>query len=257
MATEKQIKDLKEELLTQKEQLQQRIKNDEETVTKRGQTEFSGEISSYDNHPADLGTELFDKERYQAINDHGEEEIEKIEAALEAIEEGTYGVCKECGQEIPYERLEVVPSTLYCVEHTPEQKINEDVFNEYRPAEEDILIPSKGDNFENRRHIDKEDRNAVKEDTFGEVAQFGTSDTPADYQHNRTSYNDLYDTEDETETFPEDYEGYAANDIEGENRQVIPNENSEEYEDMLDDKDMDSKIGDIPYKKKDSYIEEK
>ncbi|MFJ7640504.1 TraR/DksA C4-type zinc finger protein [Peribacillus sp. NPDC097225] len=256
MATEKQILKLKEELLSEKEQLQQRIKNDE-TVTKQSQTDFSGEISSYDNHPADLGTELFDKERYQAINEHAEEEIGKIDLALEAIKEGTYGVCKECGKDIPYERLEVVPSTLYCIEHTPEQKVHDDVTDEYRPAEEDILIPSKGDNFENRRHSDTDDENTVKEDSFGEVAQFGTSDTPADYQHNRTSYNELYDTEDDTETFPEDYEGYAANDIEGKNRQVVSNENKEEYEDMLDDRKIDSKMGNIPYKKKDSYIDEK
>ena len=151
----------------------------------------------------------------------------------------------------------MVPSTLYCIEHTPEQKVHDDVTDEYRPAEEDILIPSKGDNFENRRHSDTDDENTVKEDSFGEVAQFGTSDTPADYQHNRTSYNELYDTEDDTETFPEDYEGYAANDIEGKNRQVVSNENKEEYEDMLDDRKIDSKMGDIPYKKKDSYIDEK
>ncbi|MFJ7747654.1 TraR/DksA C4-type zinc finger protein [Peribacillus sp. NPDC097295] len=256
MAIEKQIMTLKEELLREKEQLQQRIKNDE-TLTKQAQTDFSGEISSYDNHPADLGTELFDKERYQAISEHGEEEIAKIDGALEAIQEGTYGTCKECGKDIPYERLEVVPSTLYCIEHTPEQKVHPDAIDEYRPVEEEILIPSKGDNFENRRKVDKDDENSVKEDSFGEVAQYGTSDTPADYQHNRTSYNELYDTEDETETFPEDYEGYASNDIKGKNRQVVSNENKEEYEDMLDKKNIDSKIGDIPYKKKDSYIDEK
>ena len=39
MATEKQILKLKEELLSEKEQLQQRIKNDE-TVTKQSQTDF-------------------------------------------------------------------------------------------------------------------------------------------------------------------------------------------------------------------------
>ena len=36
-------------------------------------------------------------------------------AALERIENGTYGRCATCGDGIPYERLSVVPETAYCV----------------------------------------------------------------------------------------------------------------------------------------------
>ncbi|MCQ9380163.1 TraR/DksA C4-type zinc finger protein [Methyloversatilis sp. XJ19-49] len=38
-----------------------------------------------------------------------------IDAALQRIAEGTYGVCRECGEVIPAERLEVAPYTRYCV----------------------------------------------------------------------------------------------------------------------------------------------
>ncbi|WP_199880616.1 TraR/DksA C4-type zinc finger protein [Bacillus massiliglaciei] len=247
MTTDKQIEELKNDLVTEKEALEQRIKHDQETVTEQAQTDFSGEISSYDNHPGDLGTELFDKERYQAIDDHGKEELERIETALKAMDEGTYGQCKECGEEIPFDRLKARPSTLYCIEHTPEQRIHEDTFGERRPVEEEVLIPSQGDSFENRRKSD--DRNNVKEDSFGEAAKYGTSETPADYRGDHEDYNNLYKTEDETEAFPEEYEGYAANDIDGKNRKIIRNDNEEEYEEMLDEDQIDSQIGDIPYKK--------
>ena len=38
-----------------------------------------------------------------------------IKAALERMEAGTYGKCENCGQEIPYERLEARPSSTLCM----------------------------------------------------------------------------------------------------------------------------------------------
>ena len=49
-----------------------------------------------------------------------EEEIEKIQAALRAMDEGTYGKCVVCGKDIPFERLEAVPTALTCIEHVDE-----------------------------------------------------------------------------------------------------------------------------------------
>ena len=39
----------------------------------------------------------------------------QLAAALERIDEGTFGKCEKCGQEIPVERLEALPSTRLCV----------------------------------------------------------------------------------------------------------------------------------------------
>jgi DnaK suppressor protein len=40
---------------------------------------------------------------------------ERIERALAKLEEGTYGVCDRCGQEIPAGRLQVAPESVLCV----------------------------------------------------------------------------------------------------------------------------------------------
>ncbi|MFD0051171.1 TraR/DksA C4-type zinc finger protein [Actinomycetes bacterium NPDC127524] len=248
MATKEQINSLKNELLTLKEQLEQRVENDHETVLEKSEKESVGELSSYDNHPGDLGTELFEIEREKALDSHAETEIEKVNAALSAISEGTYGICKTCGTEIPYERLEAVPSTLYCVEHTPEQHTASD-----RPVEEDLLIPSKGDSFENRHRGNANE----KEDSFGEVARFGTSETPSDFTGDNENFDSLYKEEDETNGFTEEYEGFLGNDIEGKNKKVYPTKREEKYEQRLDDENMESQLGDIPYKRKDSYVDEK
>lgn len=76
------------------------------------------ELSSVDNHPADAATDLMTVTTDLAIEDFKEDELDKIYAALAAIEDGSYGSCKECGKEIPYERLEAIPTALTCVDHT-------------------------------------------------------------------------------------------------------------------------------------------
>ncbi|MBI5755300.1 MAG: TraR/DksA C4-type zinc finger protein [Nitrospirae bacterium] len=42
--------------------------------------------------------------------------LEKIDHALAKLEEGTYGICDDCGNEINEQRLKAVPFAVYCVE---------------------------------------------------------------------------------------------------------------------------------------------
>jgi DnaK suppressor protein len=44
------------------------------------------------------------------------EKLRLIEEALEKIDEGTYGICEECGGKIPRGRLKVMPFAKYCVD---------------------------------------------------------------------------------------------------------------------------------------------
>lgn len=88
-------------------------------------TEMSGELSGYDNHPADMGTALFDQGKDQALERHAEKELEQINEALHAMEEGTYGICLVCGEDIGFERLEAVPMTAHCKKHAEEESRHE------------------------------------------------------------------------------------------------------------------------------------
>ncbi len=94
----------------------------------------STELSNYDNHPGDIASDLTIQLTEYAMDDFKQESIDKIEAALNAMEEGTYGECKVCHQEIPFDRLEAIPTTLTCVEHSQEK-----VDMETRPVEEEIM----------------------------------------------------------------------------------------------------------------------
>lgn len=68
------------------------------------------ELSDYDQHPADTGTETFEREKDLSILESLEHELSELEAALARIDAGTYGIDEETGEPIPRERLEAIPA---------------------------------------------------------------------------------------------------------------------------------------------------
>ena len=50
------------------------------------------------------------------LDERGKRELEDIDVALRRIEEGCYGVCMECGGEIPKARLNALPATSFCIQ---------------------------------------------------------------------------------------------------------------------------------------------
>ena len=50
-----------------------------------------------------------------ALDEHDNAELRMVNAALERIEAGTYGLCLDCGVEIPAGRLHAAPEALRCI----------------------------------------------------------------------------------------------------------------------------------------------
>jgi DnaK suppressor protein len=65
---------------------------------------------------AAAASQVFAQQRDLALRDHNRLLIEAVDAALARIEAGTYGTCATCGQPIPPERLEALPSAAHCIE---------------------------------------------------------------------------------------------------------------------------------------------
>lgn len=59
-------------------------------------------------------TEAENDEVLEEFGHVGADELKALAAALQRIEEGTYGTCVKCGEPISEERLEVVPQTPFC-----------------------------------------------------------------------------------------------------------------------------------------------
>ncbi len=163
-----QIEHLRKKLLKERKHQQERIKGINEGGLGESMDNSFGELSTVDNHPADIGSEVFERSKDLVLKEQARYVIQAIDNALAAMEKGTYGKCEMCGQEIPYERLEAVPYTTVCVDCKAE---NESKFGHSRPVEEDVLKPP----FE-RSFNDYTDKNFYDgEDTWQEVARHSLS----------------------------------------------------------------------------------
>lgn len=80
------------------------------------------ELADYDQHPADQGTETFEREKDLSILEQLEDELEELQAALERIDKGTYGIDEETGEPIAPERLEAVPTARTNVDKEPRRE---------------------------------------------------------------------------------------------------------------------------------------
>jgi DnaK suppressor protein len=64
----------------------------------------------------DMSQSIFDREMDASVEEGIERRLGEVERALQKIEEGTYGVCEDTGEEIPRGRLEAVPEAIRTVE---------------------------------------------------------------------------------------------------------------------------------------------
>lgn len=75
----------------------------------------SGENTAYSFHMADVGTDNMEREKAFFFATREGKYLSHIEKALERIDAGTYGVCGDCSNPIPKERLVAVPTATRCV----------------------------------------------------------------------------------------------------------------------------------------------
>lgn len=112
---QRQIDELRGRLVEKTRELKSALQRDKEQLDQQLNRSDAGEAKLDFNHPADMvGADPdFDKE----LNLIGRErqELGEVEHALQRIEEGHFGYCEECGEEIPFERLQVVPYTTHCL----------------------------------------------------------------------------------------------------------------------------------------------
>lgn len=72
--------------------------------------------------PTDRATLESDRNAQLRIRDRERKLLSKIDEALERIEDGSYGICEECGEAISVERLLARPVTTMCIECKADQE---------------------------------------------------------------------------------------------------------------------------------------
>jgi len=78
----------------------------EESFEKSGDDPFDGDSAGVD-----------DLDVLDDLDDMAQSEIRAIDAALDRIKNGTYGICVTSGEPISKERLDVLPHTPFCKTH--------------------------------------------------------------------------------------------------------------------------------------------
>jgi len=137
---------------------------------------YPTELSSYDNHPAEIGSELFSVELNTALKVHEEHLLKEIHDALGRIDEGNYGKCEFCGKEISEERLEAIPYARLCIDCEEDKAIDPEVLKNIRPNEERVLDAPMGRKYLNEREDDEHEGL----DQFYDLMNYGSSDSPQD-----------------------------------------------------------------------------
>lgn len=218
--TQQQLEQLRGQLIADRDEIAKRLAGSKSFGMNEPMGSELGELSLYDNHPGDVGSEMFERGKDLALAELWEHQLQKTEEAIDRMDAGTYGRCLRCGEPIPFERLSALPSAEYCVRH-----VQDDEVSRQRPIEEQFLRPAM------RSDTDDADTTAFDgEDAWQIVERWGTSNTPA-LQEGRDldDYNDMEIESGEPDGFVEPIESFLATDIYGGNVTFVRNDAYREY----------------------------
>jgi RNA polymerase-binding protein DksA len=115
-ASREELEKFRELLLAERERLEAELEEIESRAARLDESERANEMSAYDDHPADLASETFEREKDLAIRESVESMIHKVINALEKIDRGTYGMCDACGKPIKKARLKALPFATLCLD---------------------------------------------------------------------------------------------------------------------------------------------
>lgn len=105
--------DERQQLMARKDQLEQLISNKKEIIM-IPVSEWTDELSNYDQHSGDNGSDLFEREKEISILELLEYELEKINEAISRYDQGLGQICSICGQPIEPERIRRLVNTTVC-----------------------------------------------------------------------------------------------------------------------------------------------
>ena len=103
------IERAKEKLTAEKARVEGLVEELKHEVGDQDEADSAGDLSDYAQHPADSGTDTFEREKDIAIIDGLEAELNELQAALDRIDQGTYGLDEQTGEPIDPARLEARP----------------------------------------------------------------------------------------------------------------------------------------------------
>jgi len=170
------MENMKQTLVNIEKQTQHTIDMMKDNKTAEQDKYSPTELSNYDNHPAEMATELFQVEFNSALKVHEEGLLTDVRDALGRMNKGDYGKCEFCGKQISVERLEALPYARLCIDCEESKTIDPEILAHQRPNEELVVDSPFGRKYLNKRE-DDEDEGL---DYLNDLVKYGSSDTPQD-----------------------------------------------------------------------------
>lgn len=90
---------------------------DEERADLTAQIAEHGGDVAFDENFADSGQVAAEQGEHRALLGHLQETLADVDRALAKLDDGTYGKCEVCGEDIADARLEALPASRYCINH--------------------------------------------------------------------------------------------------------------------------------------------
>jgi RNA polymerase-binding transcription factor DksA len=112
----------KERLLALRARLRGDVNQLADSALKKNPSAPNGEASRMPIHMADIGSDNFEQEFTLSLMENEGGALAQIEAALERIEDHTFGECEECGAKISKARLNAIPYAALCIKCAANQE---------------------------------------------------------------------------------------------------------------------------------------
>lgn len=197
------IKYYREKLLEEKYKLENIInkKNNKEKIG--SMEDYYSELSIRDNHPADLGTEVYMMELDKGFKNKINDILVEIDESLEKIDNEVFGICDICNKKINSERLDIIPYAKLCIDC---------IEGEFEEKNKDLRL--SGANLIETYNRSRKDILFDDEDSYQAVAKF-----------NEIKKDPSFSTGDNQGIFDEEEEGVV---------EEIEKVSEEDYKDLLE-----------------------
>lgn len=110
---QKQLKQLKEELLKEKDRIEKELSKIGEKNPK-SEGNFDVRFPKYGQSKDENAQEVTEFEKIKVLEGNLEQRFAEINETLTKIEKGDYGICKSCSEEIEEPRLKAMPTAVLC-----------------------------------------------------------------------------------------------------------------------------------------------
>ncbi len=109
-----ELEELRRSLLQKRKALTEEIDHlSAELADENREESIGGGLSQLPTHPADQGTDMYDRGLTMSMLERQQGERLEVDAALRRIDEGTFGICEGTGEPIEKRRLKARPWSRY------------------------------------------------------------------------------------------------------------------------------------------------